>query len=384
MTKPRAYLDYNATTPLRPEARRAVEDMLGVVGNPSSVHAEGRQARAAVEKARARVADLVGAAPKSVVFTSGATEANVTVLHQARWKAIAVTAVEHPSVIEPARSAGVPVAVLPVGADGRLSPAALQAWLAETEDLAGEGERLVSVQWANNETGVIQPLAEIADIVATAAGVRLHIDAVQAAGRVAIESATVGAAYLTLSSHKIGGPQGVGAIIQGAGGEIRSPLVVGGGQESRLRAGTENVAGIVGFGAAADEAKRDMSAAARIAAMRDALERQVMAMAPDAVVVGGAAPRLHNTSCIAFPGRRSETLVIAFDLAGVAVSSGAACSSGKVGRSHVLEAMGLSQQLSEGAVRISMGWATQPDDIETFLAALRALVTRKRAAASAA
>ncbi len=377
MKNRRAYLDYNATAPLRPQARAALLAALDEIGNASSVHGEGRRARMVLEEARAAVARLVGAVAKSVIFTSGATEANVTVFRQPRWKQIAVSAVEHPSVLEAARASDASFSILPVEGNGRVSLAALDAWLADTS--ATEGERLVSVQWANNETGVIQPIGEIAEGVA-AAGARLHVDAVQAAGRVPIDLQALEVSFLTVSSHKIGGPQGIGALIQGPGGEIRAPLIVGGGQENRLRAGTENVAAAAGFGAAALAAAAEAAEPHPVSDLRDELERRACEIAAEAIVVGMGAPRLPNTSCLALPGRKAETLVIGFDLAGVALSSGAACSSGKVGRSHVLEAMGLPESLANAAVRISLGWATKPEDIDDFTAALSPLMNHARPA----
>ncbi|KUO56755.1 MAG: hypothetical protein APF80_02420 [Alphaproteobacteria bacterium BRH_c36] len=371
---PRVYLDYNATSPLRPQARAAMVEALDATGNPSSVHFEGRRAREIVEKARRHVAELVGAGPRNVVFTSGATEANNTVIAQARWATVAVSAVEHPSVIEPARRLGADrFTGLPVRSNGRIDLDALQTWL----QMPCKGERLVSVQWANGETGIVQPIREVAELVANHGAV-LHVDAVQAAGRLAIDVSEMEIGFLTLSSHKIGGPQGIGAIVQGPGGELLWPLVVGGGQESRLRAGTENVAAIAGFGAAATCALSE-AGERRLETLRDQLETGVKAVTPNAMVIGEEVPRLVNTSAVALAGIRAETSVIAFDLAGVSISAGSACSSGKVGRSHVLTAIGLEDGLALSALRFSLGWSSTEKDVSQFLEIWGDVMNRKRA-----
>lgn len=364
MSGRRSYLDYNATAPLRPEAREALCSALEICGNPSSVHHAGRAARAVLEKGRREVAALVGVEPRHVIFTSGATEANATVLAQPRWAAVAVSAVEHPSVLAAAQRLGDRLSVLPVDGAGRVSLDALRDWLAQP---AG-GDRLVSVQWANSETGVLQPVDELARL-ARQHGAVLHVDAVQAAGRLPIDFPGLGLGYLTLSSHKIGGPQGIGAIVQGTGGEIRYPLLMGGGQEQRLRSGTENVAGAAGFGAAAVLAADECHDTSRPRRLRDMLEGGLRTLTPNAVVMGVAADRLANTSCVALPGHKAETLVIAFDLKGLAISSGSACSSGKVGRSHVLAAMGMPEAIATAALRISLGWASTEDDVDRFIGA---------------
>lgn len=372
MTVVRTYLDFNATAPLRPRAREAMVEALSATGNPSSVHAEGRRARGIVENARRTVAALVNTDPRNVVFTSGATEANATVIGQPRWAGIAVSAVEHVSVLDAAKARRAACSVLGVDKQGRIELEVLRQWLAKP----CEGARLVSVQWANNETGVIQPIREIAEIVAEGQAL-LHIDGVQAAGRLEIDLDAVGAAFLTLSSHKIGGPQGVGAVVLGKGGAIARPLLVGGGQEHRLRAGTENVAGCAGFGAAALDAAAEACQVSRLGDLRDRIEREVRAATPEAVVIGSSVPRLANTSSIALPSLRAETSIIAFDLAGVAVSAGSACSSGKVGRSHVLSAMGLSERLIHSAIRVSLGWSSAEEDVERFLDAWMLVMRRK-------
>lgn len=362
MSGARTYLDYNATAPLRPEARAAVVAALDAFGNASSVHAEGRRARALIDEAREAVAALVNAHPGEVVFTSGATEANTWAL-SAPWTHVALAGIEHDSVRAPAaalaaaRSAD--VVELPVSDTGTVDFAAAPA---------GRGTLLV-LQLANNETGVLQDVAA-AGRWATENGARLHTDAVQAPGRVAVDFRTLGAAMLSLSAHKIGGPKGIGALVVGAGATL-DPLFVGGGQELRRRAGTENVAAIAGFGAAAKAALRDLESAPRMAALRDRLEAEVLAATPAAFVIGRDAPRLPNTASIALPGLSAETLVIKMDLAGVAISAGAACSSGKVGESHVLRAMGLRPEIARSAVRVSLGPETSEDDIAAFVAAWR-------------
>ena len=366
MSAVRTYLDYNATAPLRAEAREAMLAAMDAGGNPSSVHAEGRRARAIVEKAREQVAALVGAEPRDVVFTSGATETANQVLRRA-WGTVLFSRIEHPCVVAPALQSEGRIEDLHVGADGRIDPVALAVKL-EAMSAAGhlpQGRSLLAVQMANNETGVLQPLGEIA-AVAREHGVAMLCDAVQAAGRLAIDFATSGVDYMMISSHKIGGPKGVGALIAKGGGDI-PPLVIGGGQENRRRAGTENVEGIAGFGAAAEAALRDLASMERIGAWRDRIEQEARAVRPDTAVVGSTAPRLANTSSLAVPGLASETLVIRLDLAGYAVSAGSACASGKVGSSPVLAAMGVAPDIARAAVRISLGHATTADDIDRFI-----------------
>ncbi len=375
MMPDRTYFDHNATTPLRPEARDALIAALGSTGNASSVHAEGRRARGMIEDARRQVAKLVGCLPRNVIFTSGATEANATVIGQGRWRAVAACGVEHPSVLASAQRHGDQFTLLPVDRDGRVDIDAVRDWL----EASGEGEKLLSLQWANNETGVLQPLEEVAEIVADA-GAYLHVDAVQAVGRETVALSALPISFLTLSSHKIGGPQGVGAIVQGPGGELKTPLIVGGGQEHRLRAGTENVAGIAGFGAAAEAIGKEPAASEKLRGLRDRLEARLLELAPEAVIFGRDVPRLANTSAIAIPQMKAETMVIAFDLGGVAVSSGSACSSGKVGRSAVLDAMGVEPSIAQGMLRISLGWTTQGQDVERFLEVWPTVVKTKCAA----
>jgi cysteine desulfurase len=374
----RSYFDWNATTPLRPEAVSALQSALSLGGNPSSVHAEGRAARRVVEQAREQVAALVAARSADVFFTSSGTEANMLALtpaietrneRQPRGKLL-MSAVEHSSVRAGGRFPREAIADLPVDADGRVDLGALK-------DAVRQASRpLVSIMLANNETGVLQPVAEAAAIVHEAGGI-LHVDAVQAAGRIPVDIGALGADFVTLSAHKIGGAKGVGALIRRSEDfHIADPVIRGGGQERGIRAGTENVAGIVAFGAAAVAAREGLGAEAdRIRALRDTLEAGLKAIALQAVVFGSGVDRLPNTTLFAAEGLKAETAVIAFDLEGIAVSSGAACSSGKVQPSHVLAAMGVSPPLLRGAVRVSLGWTTAESDVERFLAAWRKLAT---------
>ena len=368
----RLYFDWNATAPLRPETRAAVLAALSVTGNPSSVHAEGRAARRLIEDAREQVAALVGAQPRNVVFTSGGTEANVLALTPPSDPAAAtrakllVSMVEHTSVLAGGRFPASAVEQLPVTISGELDLSVLERRLARLA-----APFVVSVMVANNETGVVQPVARAAELVHKAGGI-LHVDAVQGPGRISCNISDLRADFLTISAHKIGGPKGVGALIRrDADVPFPTPLVTGGGQERRSRAGTENVPGIAGFGAAAAATARNFaSEAPRLRALRERLDNALKAnSAPGLVVFGADAPRLPNTTLFAVPGVRAETAVIAFDLEGVAVSSGAACSSGKVQPSHVLRAMGVPPGLARGAVRVSFGPSTSEADIDCFVCA---------------
>ncbi|MCC7273420.1 MAG: cysteine desulfurase [Alphaproteobacteria bacterium] len=364
-----AYLDHNASSPLRPEARDAMLAAMAEVGNPSSVHAFGRRARAAVEAARRAVAERVGGDPAWVVFTSGGTEANNLALRGAAGPVL-VSAVEHDSVRE---AAGQPEAI-PVDGDGIVD----LPWLARRL-AAAPAPRLVSVMLAGNETGVVQPVAEVVRI-AHRAGVPVHCDAAQAVGRIPVDMAALGVDLLTISAHKMGGPQGAGALVVRDGARVAS-LLRGGRQENGRRAGTENVAAIAGFGAAAAAAVPDDG---RIAALRDELEARLQAAVPSARPFGAAAMRLPNTTCIAMPGVAAETQVIALDLAGVAVSAGAACASGKVRTSPVLAAMGIAPEAAGAAIRISLGWNSTAADVERCVAAWVALYARTRGSRAAA
>jgi cysteine desulfurase len=372
----RSYLDYNATAPLRPEVREAMLAALDTHGNPSSVHAEGREARALVECARAKVARLAGAKPENVIFTSGGSEANALALAAQTGEAwhCYISAVEHPSVLAGGRFYRESTSRIPVSGDGVIDLEVLAAELAKHH--LGGWRPFVSLMAANNETGAIQPVAEAAEIVHEAGGV-LHTDAVQVAGRLPLDFGALGADMMTLSAHKIGGPKGVGALVLREGVPVE-PLIKGGGQERRRRAGTENVAGIAGFGVAAELAAAEVERASELASLRDELEERALAVEPDTVVVSGRVARLPNTSCLAVPGTKAETLVIGLDLAGVAVSAGSACSSGKVEASHVLNAMGLSPELAQGAIRVSLGFGTVSADIERFIGTWSELIKRMR------
>jgi cysteine desulfurase len=370
------YLDYNATAPLRPQARAALLAVLEAPANPSSVHRFGRAARGIADIARRQVAALVGAEPRRVVFTSGGTEANNLALRlaceAAGAKGLVLAAIEHDSVLRPARHAGLPVAEVPAGPDGRIDPAAVTAAL-----VAVPGPALVCLMLANNETGAIQPVAAVTRL-AHEAGALVLCDAVQAAGKIPVDLAALGCDFLTLSGHKLGGPTGVGALVL-RDDWVPAPILRGGGQEQGMRAGTENLPGIAGFGAAAEAARDELAAGAagRIAALRDRLQAALTAACPAAPVHAVAVPRLPNTLCIGMPGVPAETQVMALDLAGVAVSAGSACSSGKVTPSHVLTAMGLPEQAAREAVRFSLGWASSEADIDRAAAAWIALWQRK-------
>jgi cysteine desulfurase len=376
----RTYLDWNATAPMREEAKAAFVEALAIVGNPSSVHAEGRSARRLVETAREDVAALVGAQAGDVFFTSCGTEANMLALtpaievqgqRQPRSRLL-LSAIEHVSVRCGGRFSREAIEELPVDADGRLDLPVLAAAVAKMP------RALVSLMLANNETGVIEPVAEAAAIVHAAGGI-LHVDAVQAVGRIACDIKTLGADLLTLSAHKIGGAKGIGALVRGRDDiHFPEPLIGGGGQERGLRAGTENVAGIASFGAAAAAVRSNWQAeAAHMTVLRKRLESGLLAIAPRAVIFGDApaAKRLPNTTLFALEGMKAETAVIGFDLEGLAVSSGAACSSGKVQPSHVLAAMGVPARLRRGAVRVSLGWSSTEADIDKFLGAWRKLAS---------
>ncbi len=356
-----AYLDHNASSPLRPAAFDAMVEALQAGGNPSSVHRSGRAARARVDAARRQVATLIGARPTEVVFTSGGTEANNSALTGAGRRRVLVSAVEHDSVLRAARG----MEIMPVDGNGIVDPGVLEKSLATSAEPA-----LVSVMFANNETGVLQPIAEVVR-VAHAAGALVHCDAVQGAGKVPVDLRGLGVDYLSLSAHKLGGPTGVGALVVRNGAPF-VPGHLGGGQEFNRRAGTENVAGISGFGAAATEANSGLATTE----WRNRLETALLEIAPAARVYGSGTDRLPSTTCISMPGVRAETQVMAFDLAGICVSAGAACSSGKVTRSAVLLAMGVEPAEAETALRISFGWNTVSEDIERLIAAWRDLYIR--------
>ncbi|TGQ48007.1 MULTISPECIES: cysteine desulfurase family protein [unclassified Mesorhizobium] len=387
MAGPRAYLDYNASAPLLAAARAAMVAALDVGANPSSVHAEGRAARRLIEEARRDMAALVNSKPEHVVFTSGATEAASTLLTpdwqmgrgSVRISRLYVSEADHPCLLNGGRFPAALVTRIGVDASGIADLDALAAALAAHDK--ADGLPLVAIHAANNETGVIQPVERIAEIVKAAGGI-LVVDAVQAAGRVLLDMSAGYADYLILSSHKIGGPKGVGAIVAAADLMMPNPLINGGGQEKGHRSGTENLAGISGFGAAAQEALIGLKTIDAVRQRRDEVEAIVKTLVPDAEIFGTGAQRLANTTFFAIPGVKAETAQIAFDLAGVALSAGSACSSGKVGPSHVLKAMGHSDSL--GALRVSIGHATSTADIELFRSALAAIAARRASREKAA
>lgn len=362
-------LDHNATTPLRPEALDALVDAAKAGGNVSSVHAGGRAAHARLDQARRDLAEAVNAPTQSITFTSGATEAiNLAIMSavQSGVTRLIISAIEHDAVHATAKAAqerfGVTYEIVPATAEGVVDLDALETQLAKSTE-----PTLVAVMAANNETGVIQPWLEASQRVRPA-GARLLIDAVQAIGKIPFSAGTCGADYVVVSSHKLGGPVGAGALITQGDAPVRAQIV-GGGQELGRRAGTENLIGIAGFAAAAQAAVRDVKSFGKLAQWRDRLESEALRARPDAYIAGRDAPRLANTSCLALPGFRAETQVMAMDLTGVCVSAGSACSSGKVRASHVLTGMGLSDAIAESAIRISLGWDTEPEDIDAFLAA---------------
>ena len=370
------YLDHNATAPLRAEARAAMQAAFDCVGNPSSVHAEGRKARAMIEAARSQIVDLMGGCAGRICFTSGGTEANALgVLGGARSNGVGrliISAIEHDAVRGAADQSGLPVEGLRVDETGLADLDHLKALLE-----AGP-KALVALMAVNNETGVIQPVSDAATLVREAGGL-LHVDAVQAAGRIPLGEIGMMADFVALSAHKIGGPKGAGALHIAKARDV-APLLTGGGQELGDRAGTENLPGIAGFGAAAQAALKDLDDQDRIAALRDRLEDQLT----DATVMGKAAPRVANTTALLMRGAKAETQVMAFDLEGICVSAGSACSSGKVGPSHVMAAMGLGDEDAQSVVRVSLGPQTSGAEIETFCAAWRAIHGRLAKRASAA
>ncbi len=373
MNKTRIYMDYNATAPLLPEAREAMMAALDLPGNPSSVHAEGRIARSRISAARRQVAALVGAPAANVTFTSGATEAAATLLnpHYKMGKAdllishLYVSAVEHPCVLAGGHFAPDQMTTIKVDHDGIVDLAQLTVLL-EAHDHS-TGMPMVAVQMANNETGICQPVLQIAEIVNKAGGI-LVVDAVQAAGRMPMDMNASGIDFLFISSHKLGGPKGAGAIVSAGEIMMPRPLIPGGGQEKGHRSGTENPPAICGFGAACAVALQNLSEGiADMGARRDSVESAMRALAPDCIIYGQDQMRLNNTIFFCLPGLKAETAQISFDLEGIAVSAGSACSSGKVGPSHVLAAMGRDTAL--GGVRVSIGPGTSDEDVNRFLAA---------------
>lgn len=360
----RTYLDHNATSPLRPEAKSAMLRAMDMVGNASSVHAEGRAAGQMLDDSRDVVARALGVIPPMVVFTSGGSEANNLAITGAVVHRILVSAIEHPSVLAAARSSGREVSVIPVNADGVVDLVALEAML------PGRAA-LVSVMLANNETGVIQPVSEVVRM-AKAHGALVHTDAVQAFGKIPVNVGLLGVDMMTISAHKLGGPVGAGALVVRDGLALQ-PLIKGGGQELRRRAGTENLPAIAALAAISNGTLKNINQ------LRDRLETAL----EGAVIFGNAVPRLPNTTCIAVHGMSAESLLMALDLDGIAVSSGSACSSGKVAKSHVLDAMGVAPDLAAAAIRVSLGWTTTATDIDHFIAVWTRLMARHKARAAA-
>ncbi|MBB4569892.1 cysteine desulfurase family protein [Rhizobium leucaenae] len=388
MAATRLYLDWNATAPLHPAARDAMLHALDLYGNPNSVHGEGRATRAAIEAARRQVASLTGAEPAHVVFTSGATEAaNMVLTPEFRMGRtplaighLYISAIEHPALREGGRFPKEKINEVPVTSDGVVDLGVLEAMLSAHDKASGLP--MVAIMLANNETGILQPVYEAAKIVQAFGGV-LVVDAVQAAGRVPIDINEIGADFLIVSSHKIGGPKGAGALISRGEVLMPKPLIHGGGQEKGHRSGTENALAVVGFGAAAAAAIAEFdSRNAAVAKLRDRLEEGMRRAAPDVIIHGEGGPRVPNTSFFTLPGLKSETGQIAFDLEGVAISAGSACSSGKVGESHVLVAMGCDPKL--GALRISLGFTTTEEDVERAIAAFARIAGRRKPAGAAA
>ncbi|MBW2279837.1 MAG: cysteine desulfurase [Deltaproteobacteria bacterium] len=379
---PRIYLDHNATTPVRPEAVEAMQRVLTLhFGNPSSAHWAGSEARDELESARGQVSSLLGVAPDTVVFTSGATESNNTVLRSAAARfprhgdRIVTCATEHPAVLDAAddlRERGIGVQLLPVDRDGRLDPARFS-------DALDDSVLLASIMWVNNETGVIQPVPKLAAIAAER-GVPFHSDAVQALGKLPLSLAALPLDFASFSAHKLGGPKGVG-VLYAREGQRFQPLVRGGPQERRRRPGTENVPGIVGFGAACAAAEADLDErSGRLGALRDRLWQAIESKVPDAWQNGSVEHRVPHTLNVSFPGADSEALVEALDLEGIAVASGAACASGSTEPSHVLLAMGIPPERSTCAIRMSLGVTTRGDEIDHFMSVLPGVVERVRGA----
>ncbi|MDR4306988.1 cysteine desulfurase [Chelatococcus sambhunathii] len=388
----RVYLDHNATTTTRPSVVSAMAEAMRATGNPSSIHAEGRAKRKLIEDARRRVAALVGADPACVTFTSGGTEASNLALSPTIRDArdprpvtrLLVSAVEHPAVAVGARFERSAIGTIPVDGDGVIDLAALEAAFGRHAAERPDERALLALMFANNETGVIQPVAEAAEIAKRHGGL-VHVDAVQAAGKVPVDISALGADFMAIAAHKFGGPAGVGALIRASEAlYVESPVIRGGGQEKGWRGGTENAPGVVGMGVAAEEALAGLGAFAGLAADRDALEAGLRRIC-EVTVFGEAASRLPNTSCFSAHGVAADRAMIALDLAGIAVSAGSACSSGKMKASPVLDAMGVDHDLSVGMLRISFGWSSKAGDGERFLEAFaRVAGARPDPAASAA
>ena len=359
----RSYLDHNATSPLRPSVKAAMIAAMEHGGNASSVHAEGRAARRMMDDAREKLGSTLSCLPQMITFTSSGTEANNMAVRGVAVERILISAVEHPSVSAAAKASGKLVEVIPVDALGRVDLGALEKMLVGPK-------ALVSVMFANNETGVVQPVRDVVSLAAKA-GAFSHVDVVQAFGKLPVNFGLIGADMMSVAAHKVGGPVGIGALII-RDGLVVDPLLVGGGQELRRRAGTENIVNIVGFAAVAMEPMLDLSV----------LKNMVEAVLDGAVIFGAGAERLSNTSYFASQGLSAESLLMNFDLEGIAVSSGSACSSGKVTKSQALSAMGVAPELASGAIRLSLGWNSTEKDVEHFIAVWRKLNARRRAKAA--
>jgi cysteine desulfurase len=361
----RVYLDHNATSPLRRGAKAAMLAALEHTGNASSIHSEGRKARALIDSARESIAQALGVMPEMIIFTSGGTEANNLAVKASPVQRLIITTIEHPSVIEAAKARDIPIDWLPVDGSGLIRLDELEVLLKRSTLPA-----LVSVMLVNNETGVIQPIREVVEL-SRAHKALVHTDAVQALGKMKVNFGLLGCDAMTVSAHKFGGPVGAGALIL-RGGMDFGAHIHGGGQELRRRAGTENAAAISGFAAAIDDGVVDLEP------LRRKLEAELEASTPGLQIFGRPAPRIGNTSCFALPGLAADTALISLDLDGVAVSSGSACSSGKVARSHVLDAMGVAPEIAKGAIRVSLGWNSTAQDTDTFIDAWRRLVDREK------
>ena len=354
--KKSVYLDYNATSPLRAEVKAAILDILGEPGNPSSIHSSGRRARAKLEKSRIQVANLIGAKPENIIFTSGATEADILAIKGTQHADVIISSIEHDAVLS-----AVPEAKkAPVDENGIIRLEELDKLLSKTEQPC-----LVSIMWANNETGVIQPIKEIIN-VSSFYGAIVHADAVQALGKIPIDFNASGLDMMSISAHKIGGVSGIGALI--IKDEVKlQPLMVGGGQERGQRSGTENIIGIVGFGAAAEVLSINNGEQNEIRRLRDLFELKLLEKVPSVEILCKNVPRLCNTSAVVMPGVSAETQIIAFDLEGIYISAGAACSSGKVKPSHVIEAMGLSGDALTNTIRVSFGWQNKESHVDRLV-----------------
>ena len=352
------YVDYNATAPIRPEAKGAMMDVLGNPGNPSSVHSMGRQAKNVIERARSQISEFIGARKENVIFTSGGTEADILALKGSSCLSILISSIEHDAVLEAVPGAS----RIMVSQSGVLDLEHLKVLLKEAPK-----PTLISVMWANNETGVIQPIQGVTNL-ASDFDALVHVDAVQALGKLPINFLNSGIDMLSISAHKIGGPTGVGALIIRDDLNLK-PIIVGGGQERGRRSGTENLAGIAGFGAAAEACSKQEDANKKIVQLRDYFEKIILAKVPTAKIIAHKEKRLGNTSAVFMPGLTAETQVMAFDLAGIAVSAGAACSSGKVRQSHVLKAMNLPDELINNTIRISFGWQNSKEDVNRLIEA---------------